>query len=89
MKFTVEVDALGALLNRACEVVAKKTTLAILENLLLKADNAGLSVTATDLDRWFTECIPACVSAPGSITVPAKMLKDIVRRLPAGGQMEA
>lgn len=54
----------------------------ILANVLLETKDAGLIVSATDLDVGVrTEC--TCeVTNPGSMTIPARALSDMVRVLP-------
>jgi DNA polymerase-3 subunit beta len=84
MKFAVGVDAFEALLHRACEVVERKIerSIPILGNVLIEVEGATVSVTATDLNRWFVERMPVALDAiAGSTTVPGRMLHDIARKL--------
>lgn len=87
MKCAVDVGALYPALRRACEVVAQKTQIPILGNVLIQTAEAAISVTSTDLDGWFVERVTAAVDAAGSATVPARMLHGIARKLPADRQL--
>jgi DNA polymerase III subunit beta len=55
----------------------------ILGNILLDAGPETLKITATDLELGIEAQVPAAVSEPGSITVPARIFADIVSNLPA------
>jgi DNA polymerase-3 subunit beta len=68
-------------------VVERRNTIPILSNVLLRADDEGLRLKATDLDIEVTETIPAELAAGGSTTVPAHVIYDIVRKLPDGSQV--
>jgi len=53
-----------------------------LGNVLLTAENDRLSLAATDLDLSVSGALPAHVTKPGSTTVPARTLAEMVRELP-------
>jgi DNA polymerase-3 subunit beta len=63
-------------------VVERKNTIPILSNILLKASDGHLNFTSTDLDLTLLSQAPAKVSRPGSVTVPARKLFDLIRNLP-------
>jgi DNA polymerase III subunit beta len=63
-------------------VVERKNTIPILSNILLKAADGHLSFTSTDLDLTLLSRAQAKVSRPGSVTVPARKLFDLIRNLP-------
>src|SRR5689334_2857397 len=63
-------------------VVERKNTLPILPNILLKAADGHLSFTSTDLDLTLLSQAEAKISRPGSVTVPARKLFDLIRNLP-------
>jgi DNA polymerase III subunit beta len=87
MKVTVERAALLRSLGHVHRVVERRNTIPILSNVLLRAEDGGMRLKATDLDIEVTETIPADVSQPGSTTVPAYVIYDIVRKLPEGAQV--
>lgn len=55
----------------------------ILANVRLSAEDNKLSIAATDLEVSLVGEAEAKVKTPGSITVDAKVLHDIIRELPA------
>jgi len=63
-------------------VVERKNTIPILSNILLKAADGHLSFTSTDLDLTLLSQAEAKISRPGSVTVPARKLFDLIRNLP-------
>lgn len=63
-------------------VVERKNTIPILSNILLKASDGHLDLTSTDLDLTLLSAAKAVVSRPGSVTVPARKLFDLIRNLP-------
>lgn len=54
----------------------------ILSNILLEASENTLTVIATDLEVALKATYPAKVERPGSITLSAKKLYEIVKELP-------
>lgn len=88
MKLTIERSTLLSSLNHVQSVVERRNTIPILSNILLIAENGTLGLTATDLDLAINEQVAAEIITSGSITVPAHLLYDIVRKLPDGSQVE-
>lgn len=87
MKVTVERAALLKALGHVHRVVERRNTIPILSNVLLRAEDGGLRLKATDLDMEVTEEVRAEVAQAGAITVPAHVIYDIVRKLPDGSQV--
>ena len=87
MKVTVERASLLKSLGHVHRVVERRNTIPILANVLVRAESSKLSFKATDLDLEITETIAAEVAPGGSITVPAHMFYEIVRKLPEGTQV--
>ena len=87
MKVTVERAALLKALGHVHRVVERRNTIPILSNVLLRAEDGGLRLKATDLDMEVTETIRAEVAQPGGTTVPAHVIYDIVRKLADGAQV--
>jgi len=88
MRVTIERSAFLRALNHVQSVVERRNTIPILSNVLLQATGGELKLTATDLDIEIVESVSAMVASPGSATVPAHMLYDIVRKLPEGAQLD-
>ncbi len=62
--------------------VAGKTTLPVLSNVLLATDSGRLKIAATNLEIGITHWVGAKIDAEGAITIPAKLLSDVVSGLP-------
>jgi DNA polymerase-3 subunit beta len=82
MDFSIEKSRVLKELALTQGVVEKKTTIPILSNLLVEAEGETLGISATDLDLGVCCHCPAKVKSPGSGTIPAKRLLEIVRSLP-------
>jgi DNA polymerase-3 subunit beta len=82
MEFRIAADELKKALHRAQGIVERKTTMPILANVLVNAGKSGVSVTAFDLDIGIVSEHSAEVMKPGSVTLSAKTLFDIVSNLP-------
>jgi DNA polymerase III subunit beta len=83
MLFTVSRSDFARLLSDIGKVVEKRTTIPIINNVLLSASNGALSAKATDLDMEITKSISANVAEPGETTVNAPRLAAIVGKLGA------
>jgi DNA polymerase-3 subunit beta len=88
MKLVIERGELLKALSHVTSVVERRTTIPILSNILLRASGGLLRFNATDLEREVSEETTADVTQDGTVTVPAHMLHDIVRKLPDGAQVE-
>src|SRR6202022_3222821 len=82
MELTVAKNDLQKELQLCQGVVEKRSTIPILSNVLLKAADGRLQISATDLDVTILSSCAAKVTAPGGVTIEAKRLFDIVRSLP-------
>jgi len=82
MEFRIAADELKRALYRAQGIVERKTTMPILSNVLVNATKAGVQITAFDLDVGIVSEHPAEVTKPGSLTLSAKTVFDIVQNLP-------
>jgi DNA polymerase-3 subunit beta len=82
MDFFIEKSRVLKELALTQGVVEKKTTIPILSNVLVEAEGGILKISATDLDLGMCCHCPAKVQSPGSGTIPAKRLLEIVRSLP-------
>jgi DNA polymerase-3 subunit beta len=66
------------------QIVERKNTIPILANVLIETDGNSIRLLATDIEVTLTSSCEAAVDRPGSITLPAKKLYEIVRALPDG-----
>jgi len=73
-------------LSRGVQLVGRaistRTTMPILGNVLLETQKDGLRLTATDLELAVQVDLPADVQEGGQITLPARILSEIVGNLP-------
>src|SRR5678815_3125933 len=82
MEFRIAAEELKRALYRAQGIVERKTTMPILSNVLVNATKSGVQITAFDLDVGIVSEHPAEVTKPGSLTLSAKTVFDIVQNLP-------
>ncbi len=81
MNLTISKEQIINGLQAVQNVVSTRTTLPILSNVLLRAENDRLEFTATDLDVTISCSVEAKVKKSGASTVPVKRLFGIVREL--------
>ena len=82
MEAILEKNQLLKALNHVQNVVEKRNTIPILANILIVAEGVGLKLISTDLDIEVIEEIEAKIEEGGSLTAPAHLLYDIIRKLP-------
>lgn len=84
MKLVCTQNDLNANLSLVSRAVPSKPTHPVLANVLLTADEQQqrVSLTAFDLSLGIRTSFAATVEAGGTLTLPAKLLNDIVSRLP-------
>src|SRR6202171_3425977 len=73
---------LGQSLQAVSRAISARTTLPILNNILIQATDQGLALTATNLEIGIRKVVPAEVSDEGATTVPARLITDFVSTLP-------
>lgn len=84
MKITVKKEDFAAGLKKVLSAVSSRTTLPVLNNVLLEASGVELVMTTTDLEVSISSSIPATIHEEGETTLPAKKLGQIVNALPTG-----
>ena len=81
MKFSVNQKDLQEALSYCQGVIEKRSTLPILSNVLLDANNTKLTITATDLDLIFIHQINNVeIVEEGKTTTTSSIMFDIVRK---------
>ncbi|WP_376959687.1 DNA polymerase III subunit beta [Azospirillum sp. A26] len=87
MQFTVDKGPLLAALKRAVSVAGKKTTMPIIECVLLDVAGSILTLSATDLAVDMQIKVPVAMDArPGRLAVPGAALVTAIDALPDGSQ---
>src|SRR5688500_15854721 len=79
-------------LARGLQVVSRavsgRSTLPVLANVLLRTEDAGLKLTATNLEIGITAWVPGKIDGEGTLTVPARLITDVVNGLPSGERVD-
>src|SRR6266704_2142413 len=82
MKVTCRPAVLGQALQVVSRAISSRTTLPILNNILIETTPEGLALSATNLEIGIRKLVPAEVAMEGSTTAPARLLTDFVGTLP-------
>ena len=82
LKLSVAQTEILQALTLVSSAVPSRTTLPVLSNILLEAKEGSIQMTATDLDLAIATRATADITGEGSLTVPAKRLFELVRKLP-------
>lgn len=83
MKLTCKQPDLAKGLSTVIHAVSNRSSLPILSNIQVTAEGDRVRLSATNLEIAITCYVPANVQAPGSITIPARLITDFVSGLPA------
>lgn len=81
MKITVKKDVFARALQKVSNIIGSRTTLPVLANVLIEANDNHLTLTTTDLEIRLTTNIDAEVETPGKTTIPVKRLLGLVSKL--------
>ena len=85
MKFSINQKDLQQSLSHCQGVIEKRSTLPILSNVMLEANNSILKITATDLDLIFiNEISNVEVHEEGKTTTSSSIMYDIIRKFSSG-----
>ena len=82
MKLVCNKAELSRAISMAQSAVSNKSTLPVLGNLLFEAEKNSVVITGTDLEIGLRVKANVEVVNPGSVTIPAKKLSEIVRDCP-------
>ena len=84
MKIICDKTLLSAAIDGVSRAVTPRSTIPALEGILLKAEGFNLTLTGYDMELGIVTTIEANVLEAGDIVLNAKLLNDMVRRMPAG-----
>ena len=84
MNIVCDKSLLSAAIDGVSRAVTLRSSIPALEGILFKAEGFQLTLTGYDLEMAITTTIESNVREAGEIVLPAKLLGDVVRRLPAG-----
>ena len=82
MDLQVTQENLSKALSHVARIASNRTTLPILNNILIQTDNNRLKLSATNLDIAISQHIGTKIKKDGALTVPARLLQDLVNNLP-------
>ena len=83
MELIFEREKLWEAMQIVGNAAASRNTLPILANVLIRTVDNQIQLAATDLEVGVRSVVHGQIVEPGSITIPAKKLADIVRELPS------
>ncbi len=82
MHITCEQPHLLKGVQTVSRAISSRTTMPILGNILLETTKDGVKLAATDLELGIQTVIPGTVKKGGAITLPARLLGEVVSNLP-------
>ena len=82
MKFVCSKSNLLTGVQTVAKAVPSKTTMSILECILIEADSGNIVLTANDMELGIETVIEGDVLVSGKIALDAKIFLEIVRKLP-------
>ncbi len=83
MKLSCLQENLARGLGVVGRAVASRSTLPITQNVMLSSDQGMLRLSATNLEIAITTWIGAMIEEEGAITVPHRLIADLVNSLPS------
>ncbi len=82
MKFTINQRDLSKHINIAQKGISSRTSLQILDGILIEAMEGKIKLTATDLEISIETFVECQVTQEGSIVVSSRIFGDIIKKLP-------
>ena len=83
MKISLERDKLLAQLQTVTRVASTRSAIQALSGVQIVAGSTGSELRATDMDVSLRVPVPAQTVREGTIVLPARLLLDVIRSLPA------
>lgn len=83
MKFSCDKTGFSDALLNVQHAVSTKSSLPVLEGILLRASAGQVLLFAYDLEIGMTTALPASVSEPGELVLNARLFTEMVRRMPS------
>ena len=84
MNIICDKTLLSAAIDGVSKAVTLRSTIPVLEGILLKAEGFQLTLTGYDLEMGIVTTIEANVKEPGEIVLNAKLLSSMISRMPTG-----
>ena len=84
MNIVCDKTLLSAAIDGVSKAVTLRSSIPVLEGILLKAEGFQLTLTGYDLEMGIVTTIEANIKEPGEIVLNAKLLSSMISRMPAG-----
>ena len=84
MKFSCDKAGLSEAVNSVLPAVSAKSTMAALECILLRVKKDTLTVVGYNTELGITKTVPVAGTEDGEIILGAKLLSEIINRMPQG-----
>jgi DNA polymerase III subunit beta len=84
MKLSVSTTDLLAQLQSVARVASTRSAVQALSGVMIEISDGGAELLATDTDVGLKVPVNATITHPGRALLPARLLLDVVRTLPAG-----
>ena len=84
MKLSVLQESLRKAVTQASRFVSTRSALPILGNILLTSTKTKLKISSTNLEISVSTSVGAKIEEEGELSIPSKVLSDIVNNLPKG-----
>ncbi|MBE5801585.1 MAG: DNA polymerase III subunit beta [Clostridiales bacterium] len=84
MKFECAAQELVYGLVNATRALSARPAMQILEGVLLRTEEEGISILCSDGSLSIKAMVNAQVASPGEVVLPGRLLTEIVRKLPEG-----
>jgi len=82
MKFFCSKDRLVEIVAIVQKAISSRSTLPILDGILIVADENGVKLTGYDLETGIEAQMDSDVASPGQLVLNSRLFGDIVRKLP-------
>ncbi len=82
MKLSFEKQALLSAISIVMKAVPSRTTMPILECILIDASDEEIKLTANDMELGIETKVKGNILDPGKIAIDAKLFSEIIRKLP-------
>jgi DNA polymerase III subunit beta len=83
LKLTVSRETFLAKLGIAVRGVSTRSAIQTLAGVLIRVNESGVELEATDMELGVRVAVEPASSAPGQAVIPGRLLLDVVRSLPA------
>lgn len=83
MKFNIEQRKLSKHIGIAQKAISSRSTLQILDSILIQAKDGNLKITGTDLELSIETYVECNIEKEGAVAINSKIFGDIIRKLPS------